>query len=94
MTSDPQSPEVLLTLASEVEAAAIVTALAGYDIQAAATGGYTSGFKAEAPGYIRVLVRREDLDRAKRALVEIREGQGEIDWSRIDVGDAGESEPS
>ena len=85
MTPDPDNPEVLLSVANEIEAGAIVTALAEYGIEAFAAGGYTSGFKAEAPGWVKVLVAREDLDRAKQVLAEIREGQTEIDWSSVDV---------
>ena len=64
-----------------------MTALAGYDIEAFATGGATAGFKAEAPGSVQVLVRRADLERAERALAEIEKDEGEIDWSKIDVGE-------
>ena len=50
------------------------------------TGGFTAGFKAEAPGSVQILVRSSDLDEAERALAEIRKDEGEIDWSQIDVG--------
>ena len=51
------------------------------------TGRFTSGFRAEAPGRLQIVVRRSDLDQAQQALAEIREDQGKIDWSTIDVGD-------
>jgi hypothetical protein len=86
MADDPNAPRVLLSVASDIEAASIVTALDARDIGATATGGFTSSFRAEAPGTIKVIVRRADLDRAQRALAEIREEQGQIDWSKIDVG--------
>ncbi len=75
MAQDPNSPRVLLTTRNEVEAAGIVTALAACDIEASITGGFTSGFKAEAPGNVQVLVRSADLERAKQALAEIRAEQ-------------------
>jgi len=87
MTDQSNSPCALLSAANEIEAAGVVTALAEYGIEASVTGGFTSGFKAEAPGSIQVLVRRSDLDRAKLALAEIREDRGKIDWSAIDVGE-------
>jgi hypothetical protein len=87
MTSDPNSPCVLSSAANEIEAADIVTALSSYDVEASTVGGFTSGFKAEAPGNVQILVRRSDLDRAKRALAEIRQDEGKIDWSSIDVGE-------
>ena len=91
MTSDPNNPEVLLSVANEIEAGAIVTALAECGIEAFAAGGYTSGFKAEAPGSIALLVKRAELDRAKRVLVELQEEREEIDWSKVDVGETPET---
>jgi hypothetical protein len=87
MTNDPDSPCVLLSVANEIEAGSILTALADYDIEASTVGGFTSGFKAEAPGSVQILVRRADLDRANRALAEIRHDEGKIDWSSVDVGE-------
>jgi hypothetical protein len=92
MTPDPNRPEVLLTVSTEIEAGAIVTALAECDIQALSIGGYTSGFKAEAPGSVAVVVKRADFDRAKQALAEIREQQSRIDWSKVDVTETLEAE--
>lgn len=86
MSDDPNSTCVLLSVANEVVAAGIVTALEGYDVKAVVTGGFTSNFRAEAPGDVKILVRRTDLERARQALAEIRGEQGEIDWSEIDVG--------
>jgi Flp pilus assembly protein TadB len=85
MSTDPEHPDVLLSVTNEIEATAIVTALADYDVKAITVGGYTSGFKAEAPGNIAVVVKREDFDRARQAMTEIQEDQGQIDWSNVDV---------
>jgi len=85
MTRDPHNPEALLSVSNEIEAAAIVTALAEYDIKALAVGGHISGFKAEAPGNVAVVVKLADFDRAKQALTEIRQQQASIDWSNVDV---------
>ena len=87
MSDDPNGPCTLSSVANEIEAADIVTALAAYDIEASTVGGFTAGYKAEAPGTVQILVRRSDLERAKLALAEIREDQGTIDWSTIDVGE-------
>ncbi|MHB1034176.1 MAG: putative signal transducing protein [Pirellulales bacterium] len=75
MAQDPNGPRVLLSTRNEVEAGSVATALAAYDIEASITGGFTSGFRAEAPGDVQVLVRASDLDRAKKALAEIRAEQ-------------------
>jgi len=87
MASDPMSPEVLVSVPDEMEAAAIVVALAERGIRARAVGGYTSGFRAEAPGDVKVVVGRADLARAEEVLAEIRGEPAEVDWSQVDVGD-------
>ena len=84
MTPDPNRPEALLSVPDEIEAAAIVGALAEYGIEAFAAGGYISGFKVQAPVNVAVLVKHIDMDRAQQALAEIRAEQGEIDWSKVD----------
>ncbi len=93
MTADPNRPEKLLSVRTEIEATAIVTALAEYDVEAFAAGGYTAGFRAEAPGYVTVLVKHADLDRAKQAVAEIRRQQGDFDWSKVDVTETAEAQP-
>ena len=93
MTADPNRPERLLSVRTEIEATAIVTALVEYDIEAFAAGGYTAGFRAEAPGYVTVLVKHADLDRAKQAVAEIRRQQGDFDWSKVDVTETAEAQP-
>ncbi len=69
---DPDRPENLIQVASEVEAAAIVTALQAHGIEALASGGFTSGFRAEAPGRVNVVVRHQDLEEARLILAEIQ----------------------
>jgi len=86
MTTDPESPEVLMRVPSEVEAAAIVTALASRGIEALTTGGFTAGFRAEAPGQVSVMVHQDDLAPARQAITEIQQEAHDIDWSQVDVG--------
>ena len=86
MDDQSSSPCPLLSVATEAEAAGIATALAQYGIKALTPGGFTAGFKAEAPGSVQVLVPRAELEQAKRALAEIRRDQSSIDWSKVDVG--------
>jgi hypothetical protein len=93
MSLDPNRPERLLSVAHEIEAAAMVNALAESGVEAFAAGGYTSGFKAEAPGDVAVMVKQADLDRARQALAEIRQHQGDIDWDNVDVMEGAEDEP-
>jgi len=62
--------EVVVSVPSEVEAAAIVSVLAEQGIAAKATGGLTAGFRAEAPGEVEVLVADVDMSRATEILEE------------------------
>jgi hypothetical protein len=87
MATDPVSPEVLVSVPDEMEAAAIVGALSQHGIRAHTVGGYTSGFRAEAPGMVKVMVGHGDLDRARELLAEIHAEPGKVDWSNVDVGD-------
>jgi hypothetical protein len=87
MSTDPSELVVLVSVPNEIEAAAVAAALEQNGIQTIIAGGYTSGFKAEAPGDVNVLVKQSDADRAKQALREIRERGAGIDWSQVDVGD-------
>ena len=75
MPHDDNAPEVLVSVPSDVEATAIVVALGARDIKATTTGGFTAGFRAEAPGQVNVIVRRGDLESARQALEEIRRDQ-------------------
>ena len=87
MSVDPTTPEVLVRVVSEVEAALIVGALLEQGIQAEAVGGPIAGFRAEAPADVAILVRAESLGDAKRVLSELREQLSDVDWSQVDVGE-------
>ena len=86
MSTDPNNPEVLTFVGSDIEAAAIVAALAARGIEATTTGGFTAGFRAEAPGDVNVVVRHADLERAVRIFNEL-EDDPNFDWSQVDIGD-------
>jgi hypothetical protein len=86
MPSHPEPAELLTSTPTEVEASIIVAALAEEGIRATMTGQYTAGFRAEAPGWVQVLVADEDLPRAKEVLEEVRHANADIDWTQIDVG--------
>ena len=88
MSSNASSITRLLSVTNELEAAAIVAALADRGIVARYVGGYTAGFQAEAPGAVHVLVRQEDLARASDVVEEHSSYAGEIDWSTVDYGDS------
>lgn len=68
MSRDAEILEVLIGAPTEAEASIIVGFLADRRIAARAVGGFTAGFRAEAPGDVSVLVKRADLERAQNAL--------------------------
>ena len=92
MDTDPISLQVVTSLTNEMEATVIVNALADHGIRAEAVGGFTAGFKAEAPGEVSVVVGQADAARARKALAEIRREFSEIDWSMVDY--SGDQPPS
>ena len=73
MADDLDSPETLLSVPTEAEAAMIVNALAERGINAFALGGNTAGFAWESPGLVNVVVKRTDAAHARKALAEIEE---------------------
>ncbi|MBK7404186.1 MAG: DUF2007 domain-containing protein [Phycisphaerales bacterium] len=61
-------PVVIAQPASEVEGAILRGALEAAGIPAWVVGGLTAGFRAEAPGRAKLLVRACDAERARRVL--------------------------
>lgn len=95
MSCDCSRPEILISLSNDIEASALVGALAQYGIDATAVGGFISGFKADAPSSMDILVKCSDLDRARQALAEIHEREAEdIDWDSVDVMEGAEEDVS
>jgi hypothetical protein len=88
MADEADELELLITTPTEVEASMITGALEDHGVTAVATGGYTSGFKAEAPGAVKVFVKRADIETARRAMEQIRKEKTDVDWSQVDVGEA------
>lgn len=84
MSHDPHSPVEVAKVPTDIQAASIITLLEEQGIKATATGSYTSGFRAEAPGWVGVVVRREDKARAEAVLKDA--DQEPVDWSQVDVG--------
>ena len=86
MSTDPESPKVVKSVPSEIEGAAIVATLADHGIKASTTGDFTSGFRAEAPGWVEVVVKAEDFERAEKIL-STHLDEKPVDWSKVDVGE-------
>lgn len=66
-----QALKRLATFSSELDASAIVNLLEEHGVKALAVGGFTAGFKAEAPGFVDVMVLEGDLDAASGVLGEV-----------------------
>ena len=85
-TADSDDPIVLARVAHDTEAAIIVNALKRRGLFAKSAGEFTAGFRAEAPGDVKILVRKSEMAAAREVLEDIRSDE-EIDWSKVDVGD-------
>lgn len=70
-----QQPVILTSLPSEPQAAILVAALAGEGIHAEMSGVLTSGFRADAPGEVTILVMPDDLEKAQAVLNEHENGE-------------------
>jgi hypothetical protein len=79
--------EVLYRTPDELEAAMIAGVLADHGIAVTTSGGYTSGFRAEAPGHVRVLVAQDDLAEACELLAQTLRESRSLDWDGIDIQD-------
>lgn len=85
-----ESDDNIVTLAffaTEVEATMVADELKREGIQAEPAGLLTAGFRAEAPGRVKVLVHERDLEQAKALLDEYLHSRDEIDWSQVDLGE-------
>ena len=70
---DDENLEKVAERPDEVGAAVIVAVLADEGIKAVATGGFTAGFRAEAPGWVQVKTLARDADRARKIISEIKQ---------------------
>jgi len=90
---DPLSLHRIASFPSDFDAALVVEALNQAGIRASAVGGYTSGFRAEAPGEVHVVVAQRDAGRARQVLSEMRTNEEEVDWSQVDLDEANSDQP-
>ena len=96
MDNNQQNPDdqnlddaILVTVSehpTEVGAAVVVAALKDVGIRAVATGGFTAGFRAEAPGNVCVQTLERDAAWAREILSEIKQ-------TSPDQWEFGEAEP-
>jgi cyclic pyranopterin monophosphate synthase len=69
--SKVDSPVVLMAVATDLEARMIVSALDAQGIEAQVNDEFTAGLLPGARGSVHVVVRQEDLDRARSALADV-----------------------
>ncbi len=86
MTDNNENLARVTSVRTEMEGGVIVAGLEGRGIKATMSGTFTTNFRAEAPGWVEILVAEHDLARAQEALAEIHEENDHIDWSQVDVG--------
>ncbi len=96
MADETDTLEVVTRVPVEADASLIVQFLADRGIEATQVGGFTSAFKAEAPGWCSVFVKRSDLERAKNALKEAPHewSPDEVDEAEVVAADEDESAAS
>ncbi|MEX2287472.1 MAG: DUF2007 domain-containing protein [Planctomycetaceae bacterium] len=85
--NERQNLAVVAAVPTEPEATLIVGELTQRGIRAVTDGVYTAGHWAIAPGVVRVLVNKDDLDRAKEVMAAMHTERDNIDWSQVDVGE-------
>lgn len=93
LPADDQKLVTLTFLAGEIEATLLADELKNQGIPAQASGTLTAGFRAEAPGSVKVLVHEKDLAAAQQIMNDYHASKEAIDWDQVDVGepDADES---
>ncbi len=81
------SLEVLVQVPNEIEATLIANDLESEGITSVLTGINTAAFRAEAPGLVSVMVRHDDLDRARQIMMNVQNRAADTDWEHVDVGE-------
>ncbi len=60
---------------TEVAAEMLVGVLADAGIRAVAVGGFTAGFRAEAPGWVQIKTLEEHAEQARRIISELERSE-------------------
>ena len=87
MALDSDNLARVTSVRTEYEAGVIVSGLEARGIRATMSGVYTANFRAEAPGWVEVLVADKDLAAATAILEDVRAELSDVDWSQVDVGE-------
>lgn len=84
--TDSNATVTLAMFPTELLAQMLASALGEAGITAVVAGGTTGGFRAEAPGMVKVLVAAADIERARAVFKEWEHAGQSIDWDQVDVG--------
>ncbi len=90
ISSESAREDKLVTLATfdtEIQATLVANELKSQGVQAEPSGTFTAGFRAEAPGSVKVLVHDHDLARAQAIYDDFLVSRKDIDWDNVDVGE-------
>ena len=87
MTTEASSLEVLVQVPNEIEATLIANDLEAEGITAVLMGVNTGAFRIELLGTESVMVRHEDLDRARQIMMNVHNRAADTDWEHVDVGE-------
>ena len=69
--ADPTTPTKVGSFPTNYEAQLLVSKLKEAGVQASAVGSFTAGFQAESPGFVDVVVPRQDYKLAQKVISEI-----------------------
>ena len=85
--TDKESVVTLAVFTEDMLAQMLAEALESEGIDCQVEGGITSGFRAEAPTVVKVIVHRSDEARAKTVFEEWEHAGDSIDWDDVDLGE-------
>ena len=80
-------PVQLASLRDAIEASTLVSFLESHGIHAELVGEFTSNFQVEIDSDAKVVVKENDIERARDLLARWEEERAAIDWSNVDTGD-------
>ena len=85
--TDKESVVTLAVFTEDMLAQMLAEALEAAGIQCEIEGGITSGFRAEAPTVVKVIIHRTDEVKAKAVFEEWEHAGDSIDWDDVDLGE-------
>ena len=84
MTDPHPEPVIIGEYPTEIQASFALNALREAGIRCEMVGGASSGFKAESPGYVRILVPEHEAEKARQILADFQAETSDKDASEKD----------